>query len=370
MARRIKDSALDSRSARFKLPVRPDPYFKGVSKGVALGYRRRPDSDGTWCMRSFAGKNYKTEWLAIADDYSDSDGDTVLNYWQAVDLVRARFAKLGEARQNAGPTARTTVREAIESYNADLAARGGDLRSVNRVRLHISRDFNDKAVGLLTADELKSWRNGLRQKMSIGSVNRVCNSFRASLNMVADSDSRVSRHAWEVGLARLSGGNVARNVILPVDAIRRIVGAAYALNAEFGLLVEVAACTGARVSQLARIEVGDLQASRVMVPSSRKGGKGNTKVSHTPVAIPPSLALKLKAAGRGREAHAPLLLQSNGTVWGRASHDRPFRRAVIDAGQNPAQVSIYSLRHSSITRQLRANIPIRIVAVCHDTSVD
>jgi hypothetical protein len=62
-------------------------------------------------------------------------------------------------------------------------------------------------------------------------------------------------------------------------------------------------------------------------------------------------------------------MQSNGTVWGRASHDRPFRRAVIDAGQNPAQVSIYSLRHSSITRQLRANIPIRIVAVCHDTSV-
>jgi hypothetical protein len=79
--------------------------------------------------------------------------------------------------------------------------------------------------------------------------------------------------------------------------------------------------------------------------------------------------LKLKAAGRGREAHAPLLLQSNGMVWGRASHDRPFRRAVIDAGQNPAQVSIYALRHSSIVRQLRANVPIRVVAVVHDTSV-
>jgi integrase len=369
MARRIKDATLDSRAARLKLSVRPDPYFKGVSKGVALGYRRRPDSDGTWCMRSFAGKNYKTEWLAIADDLSDSDGDTILNYWQAVDLVRTRFARLGEARQNAGPTARKTVREAIENYNADLAARGGDLRSVNRVRLHMPEHLNDKAVGLLTADELKSWRNGLRQKMTIGSVNRVCNSFRAALNMVADSDSKVSRHAWEVGLARLSGGDVARNVILSADVIRRIVGAAYAINAEFGLLVEMAAVTGARVSQLARIEVDDVQSDRVMIPASKKGGKGNSKIPHTPVAIPPSLVLKLKAAGKGREAHAPLLLQSNGMVWGRASHDRPFRRVVVNAGQDPDQISIYALRHSSIVRQIKANVPIRIVASVHDTSV-
>jgi hypothetical protein len=41
------------------------------------------------------------------------------------------------------------------------------------------------------------------------------------------------------------------------------------------LLVEVAAVTGARVSQLARLEVGDLQCDRsdprLMMPSARKG---------------------------------------------------------------------------------------------------
>ena len=34
-----------------------------------------------------------------------------------------------------------------------------------------------------------------------------------------------------------------------------------------------------------------------------------------------------------------------------------------------ARVTLYALRHSSIVRQLLENVPIRIVAVNHDTSV-
>jgi hypothetical protein len=33
-------------------------------------------------------------------------------------------------------------------------------------------------------------------------------------------------------------------------------------------------------------------------------------------------------------------------------------------------VTLYALRHSSIVRQLLANVPIRIVATLHDTSVN
>ena len=38
------------------------------------------------------------------------------------------------------------------------------------------------------------------------------------------------------------------------------------------------------------------------------------------------------------------------------------------AGQDPS-VTIYSLRHSSIVRMILANVPIRVVADHHDTSV-
>ena len=39
------------------------------------------------------------------------------------------------------------------------------------------------------------------------------------------------------------------------------------------------------------------------------------------------------------------------------------------AGLDPGEVTIYALRHSSIVRQLLANVPVRIVAAGHDTSV-
>ena len=36
---------------------------------------------------------------------------------------------------------------------------------------------------------------------------------------------------------------------------------------------------------------------------------------------------------------------------------------------DPAEVTMYALRHSSIVRQLLAGVPVRIVAAGHDTSV-
>jgi integrase len=369
MARRIKDATLDSRAARLKLAPRGEPYWKQVEKAVHVGYRRRPAGKaGTWVMRAFADGRYKIDRIGNADDLFDADGSMVLNLWQAIDAVRARMAKLGPvSHDTAGATARTTVLEALDDYEKDLAARGGDVSSVDRVRLHGSKLF-DKAVGLLTAGDLKGWRNGLRAKLSVGSINRICNSLRAALNAVADNDHHINRHAWEVGLAALSDGEVAhRNVILSDGQIRKIVAAAYGISEAFGLLVEVAAVTGARVGQLARLTVGDLQANRLMVPSSRKG-KGK-KISHTPVAMPAALILKLKQVTRGKPAHALLLVKASGAPWTKSTHNRPFAAAVEAAGCDPDTVTAYALRHSSIVRQLRANVPIRIVAVCHDTSV-
>jgi integrase len=45
-----------------------------------------------------------------------------------------------------------------------------------------------------------------------------------------------------------------------------------------------------------------------------------------------------------------------------------WNRTVKRAGLGP-EATPYSLRHSSITRQLKLGTPIRLVAVAHDTSV-
>jgi hypothetical protein len=46
-----------------------------------------------------------------------------------------------------------------------------------------------------------------------------------------------------------------------------------------------------------------------------------------------------------------------------------IRDVVAAAGLDPDTVTMYSLRHSAIVRELLLNIPIRIVAATHDTSV-
>jgi integrase len=311
-------------------------------------------------------------WLkgfADADDFADADGKVVMNYWQA--QAQARVLARGEGQEIAGDRP-ITVEEALAAYEGDLKARGGDLHSVARVRLHLSAKIAGAPVALLKANDLLRWRNGLRKSLAAGSVNRISNSFKAALNLAADADSRLSRHAWSVGLKAVPGGSAARNVILPVDAIHRLVSEAYAISEEFGLLVEVHAVTGARTGQITQLTVQDVQASRVdprlMMPASRKG-KGEKRITHQPVAIPKALTLKLKQAGKGRAPHEPLLLKPSGEAWAKSDHSRLFSRAVVQAGLDPKKVTAYSLRHSSVVRMLLANVPIRVVATAHDTSV-
>jgi integrase len=179
-----------------------------------------------------------------------------------------------------------------------------------------------------------------------------------------------------VGLVALPDAHRARNVILDDATVRRVVAAAYEHDRALGLMVEVAAVTGARLSQLARLEVADLQADgpepRLLMPLSAKGRARNKRHERRPVPITGALASVLKQEAADRASDAPLLTRADGPGWGhsRTRHHRNDFRAVIEAaGLDPDEVTLYALRHSSIVRQLLANVPIRIVATLHDTSV-
>ena len=50
MARTVRDFNLESRAACLRLPIRSEPYWRGLEKGFALGYRRRAKG-GTWLAR-------------------------------------------------------------------------------------------------------------------------------------------------------------------------------------------------------------------------------------------------------------------------------------------------------------------------------
>src|SRR5262249_5825466 len=187
--------------------------------------------------------------------------------------------------------------------------------NVTRVRRHLPSLLASKPVVLLTSRELQHWRDRLGMKPA--SINRTGRGLKAALNLAARHDPRlVNVNAWKFGLASLRDAHRARNVILTDTQVLALVAAAYAKDPAFGLLTETAATTGARPSQLARLEVADLQADRddprLLMPSSRKGHAGKW-IERKPVPIPANLAARLCQAAAGRDASAPLLLAPMGS---------------------------------------------------------
>ena len=363
-----------------------------IAPRIGLGYRRNQTA-GTWVARVADGKGGNwTKAIGFADDYEEADGTGFFDFWQAQERARA-VGRLGHAGD--GQDAKlATVEKALDRYEADLKTRGGDVGNAARVRSHLSDSFNQKTVGLLTKRDLRSWRDGLAKTLTPASVNRTCSILKAALNLAADHDDRIpSRRPWENGLATIHDAEESRNVILTDALVRSLIVAAYKQSGKFGLLVEVAAITGARVSQIARLEVQDAQGDRadfrLMMPTSRKG-RGQKKIARRPVPVPAGLVERLTKLSKGKPKKAPLLVKPSGEPWSKSDHSRLFKRAVkkivetiveLEAEKHdkskpvklddhdPSEVTIYALRHTNIVRQLLAGVPIRVVAVNHDTSV-
>jgi integrase len=359
---------LETATARRRLAVRKKPYWTAISPGIGLGYRRNTGA-GTWSVRVTDG--HGADWikrLALADDYEPSDGRSVLSYWEAIDAARAL------ARQQGDDGGRPlTVSEALSRYEADLRLRGGDPYNAVRVRRSLSPSLLSKPVQLLTAIELRRWRESLVvDGLAHSSVNRVRTGLKAALALAAKLDERITNtRAWRVGLEALPDANRPRgDVALSDSQVVSLLAAARKIDPQFGLFVAVLAL-GTRASQAARLEVADLQHDRLMMPTSKKG-RGTKVIRRYPVPIPPTLTEALTTEARGRPADAPLLIRSDGLTWGygRSNHltRQRFREAVTVAGLDPDRITPYALRHSAIVRMLRRNVPIRVVAALCDTS--
>src|SRR5215212_1350878 len=85
MARNHRNSSLESRSARFKLAPRGKPYSgPSLARGIRQDYRRNKTGNGSWIARGADGHGgYWTKVIAQADDFDESDGKGILNFYEA-----------------------------------------------------------------------------------------------------------------------------------------------------------------------------------------------------------------------------------------------------------------------------------------------
>ncbi|HEY0413247.1 MAG TPA: tyrosine-type recombinase/integrase [Allosphingosinicella sp.] len=394
MAKTLTETQITTRRARAALAA--GLHWRGLDPDIHLGYRKAKRG-GRWLVRWYSGgQHYQQETLGTADDLV---GQGNLSFEEASRLARQIVVDSRKAAEEAALYPPMSVRDAVVAYIAARDARhsalsGRSLKSdAHRLTRYVLGDpmLADRELRSLSEVDFKGWQERLTTLRS-GGKERVVNDFKAALNACFLNHRRslppdlpvTIKYGLKLDIDWADRAPVARaNQILPDDRVRQILAEAQRsdTDGDFALLVVVLAATGARFSQVKRMRVRDAQLaqSRLFVPSSRKG-KARAP-SFIRVQIGPDVVEALSRAIAGRETDDPLLehwryrqtapqqwVRNYRGPWGTSSEMTRKWNQVVAAVGLPGIIP-YALRHSSIVRGIRSNLPIRLVAALHDTSV-
>ena len=164
MARKLRDTGLDSREARSRLRARKKPYWRLLEAGRHLGYYKGARG-GAWLARAFAGDGrYRECTLGFANDTSDADGVHVLDFAQAQKMAAAWCARQANIRQGleAEPIGPYTVAMALADYEAHYKREGRGLAMMqSATRTHIKPALGEIEIAKLSKKRIEDWLHGL-----------------------------------------------------------------------------------------------------------------------------------------------------------------------------------------------------------------
>jgi integrase len=377
MARTLRDPKLDSRTARLKLPVRREPYWKSISPGCALGYRRGP---GTWIAkyRDDDGQRHYTA-IAAADDTLDADGHAALSFPQAQEKAREFFKqKAREAAGDFSPSDRAyTVADAFDDYFKYRQRRGRD-KSADRdlvvVKARVLPELGKIEISKLTKRQIEHWqdrvattparRHTTKNKIQYrelateedrrrrkSSCNRLMATLKAALNYAHQNGKVAIADAWQK-VRLYDHVSSARLRYLSDDESRRLINAC---PEDLRALVTGALLTGCRYGELCRLTVEDYHADAgtIHIRTSKSG-----KPRH--VVLPPEGQAFFARQCVGKDAGEAIFRRSNGKAWARADQRRPIVGACKAARIEYA--NFHSLRHTYASRLVMRGVPLPVVA--------
>jgi integrase len=382
MARTVRDTNLETRTARLRLAIRAEPYWRAIDPGAHLGYYRGRRG-GSWVARLYQEGRYRKTALGTADDSSDSDGVAILSFSQAQAAARNWFSKL--AREAAGIEPLTEgpyrVRDAVLDYLADYKRRGGKALAATEAaaNAHIIPTLGNARLELLTAARIREWHSGLaeaparlRTKSSAlqprtrtldpddtelmrrrrATANRVLTVLKAALNHAFREGRVANDEAWR-RVKPFREADAARVRYLSHDEARRLVNAT-----DPGLrpMVQAALLTGCRYSELATLCLEDFDsgAGTIRIRTAKSG-----KARH--VVLTDDGIILFRRLAAGKPYGALLLPRADGKRWGKAHAQRPLTHACKAARISPA-ASFHVLRHTYASHLVMAGASLQVVA--------
>ncbi len=376
MARRIRYSELETRTARDRLRAGKH-HWRALDPGrLALGYRRtRKAVPGVWLKRVYQGTDergighYKTTTIGVADDFSDADGVNVLSYDQAQ----------RRARDQDKPSSPLTVKQAVEAYIAFLDSRGQRINeTAGRANAHILPKLGEIEVEKLTSAQIRKWladlakapamlrskkdkrqfraapgedAEAIRRRQS--SANRVLTILKAALNHAFDEGKVTVNEAWGRRVKPFRAVDVARVRYLTVEEAMRLLNAT---DPQFRPMVRAALETGARYSELTRLTVRDFNpdSGTVHIRRSKSGRDRHVVLTEEGAAF-------FAEATAGRAGDQLIFRRADGEGWNAAQQGRPMREANERAKLRPP-ISFHGLRHTYASLCVMNGVPLMVVA--------
>jgi integrase len=373
MARQVIDARLMSREARGKLAPRGKPYWRLIEDGLHLGYRRlKGGRAGTWCLRSYLGdKRHAVEGIGSADDYSDANGITILNFAQA--QTRARRAV--EHKAHTSKDAPLTVDRVMEEYLGWLDEHGkSGVDSRARYIAFIKQPLGTCLVNSLTTKQLRDWHASLTKKpprlrtaagkaqkyrdpdhsedakrRRKASANRTLTVLRAALNMAWREHRKLvpSGDEWRA-VKPFKNVDAFRSRYLTVAEAQRLINAT---SGDFRTLVQTALATGCRYGELCNMRVKHFNEDvGVLTIPVAKAGKSRD------VILNPEAQKLFAALCAGRDGDELIL----GKQWRKSEQARPMKEACKAARLKP--ISFHGLRHSWASIATMNGVPLLVVA--------
>jgi len=397
MAQTKRDTTIDNRTNRLKLPAKPEPYWTKLEEGHYLGYRKSAKGSGTWVARLYRpDAKPSKQYLALgsADDFQEADGLGILDYKQAhgkaVDWFKVR---VNVAAEEDGitplPTGAYTVANALDDYLRDAERRGvkGIKIMTQTINAHIRPPLGDIEVAKLTKRKIETWLDALADapRRSTGkkrdevtfladpasederrarkdSANRVLTNLNAALNLALASHRYLGPTPWRE-VKRFKDVGRARIRFLSVQEQRRLVNVC---PDGFKQLVQAALYTGCRYGELCRLAVRDFNptGNTLFVEMSKSG-----KPRH--IALTNEAADWFKAQVAGRAAGESLLSRPNAKgkvrkyqedplAWG--PHDQKKAMAAACIAAKIELLGFHELRHTYASGLVNAGVPLAYVA--------
>lgn len=364
MARKIRDTDLDTRTARGKLEIRGRLHYRRIESNLAIGYRRLRGKSGTWTARIYTGDGeYAFEVIGTADDNSDADGITVYSFDQAV--ARARQHHTERANQAAGIHGPLTVEAAMAAYVKHLDANGKNVDQLERIAAkYIIPLLGKQEVGKLTSEDLNDWKKRVAAMPAKGkrkfdadarksSANGTLGKLRAALNLAFHNGKVPSNNAWAAKkVPKFKGVDRSRVCFLSVAESKRLINAA---SDEFRPMVAAALQTGCRYSELCGLKVKDLDSENMtlFISHTKNGRSRHVNLTDEGVALFENLAA-------GRRANDPLIRRNDELPFNTSQQVRRMKDACKNARID--SIGFHGLRHTFASTLIKAGVPLKYVA--------